>query len=181
MRITGGQFRGRRLDTPKNNAIRPTSDKVRQAVFNMLNARGVVRGANVFDGFCGTGALGLEALSHGAEQACFFDKDLRSLDLAKINANILGVLDQCVFQKYDSTKLSLRPQRYEPFNLVFLDPPYNKNYVSLCANSLVNGEWLADDAILVIETEKGFDLSVLDMEIDKMSMYGDIQIAICRR
>ena len=181
MRIVGGQFRGRRLNTPKSDAIRPTSDKVRQAVFNMLNSRGAVRGAHVLDACCGTGALGLEALSQGAEYVCFFDKDMRSVQLAKSNAELVGVVDQCIFQKCDSTRLPKRVGDKPLCDLVFLDPPYNKNLVPPTVAALIDGDWLADDAILVIETEKGFNLSALNLEIDKISVYGDIQIAICRR
>ncbi len=92
MRIVAGQYGGRRLEVPKGRDIRPTSDKVRGAIFNALRSRGAVEEARVLDVFCGTGALGLEALSQGAAHCTFMDKARESLELAKRNAQNLGVL-----------------------------------------------------------------------------------------
>lgn len=91
MKIVAGKYGGRRLLTPKNRDIRPTSDKVRGAIFNMLASRGALEGAVVLDAFCGTGALGLEALSRGAEHCMFIDKSRTSLALTRENANVFGV------------------------------------------------------------------------------------------
>ncbi len=89
MRIVSGRHGGRRLQVPKNNKIRPTSDKIRGAIFNMLSAREAIDDAHVLDGFCGTGALGLEALSRGAAQALFIDTSKASLSLARENVSAL--------------------------------------------------------------------------------------------
>ena len=128
MRIVGGAHSGRKLSVPKSNDIRPTSDKVRGAIFNALDARGAVNGARVLDAFCGSGALGLEALSRGAAHVTFWDNDSRSLALAKENAASLGVVSDCVFQKRDALK-SPDPKPGEVFDLVFMDPPYRKNMI----------------------------------------------------
>ncbi|MEM7680297.1 MAG: RsmD family RNA methyltransferase, partial [Pseudomonadota bacterium] len=124
MRIVAGLYGGRRLQVPKNRDIRPTSDKVRGAIFNALASRGVVDGVRVLDLFCGTGALGLEALSRGAVYCTFVDKVRESLDLAKANTASLGADELAAFLLQDATKISDMP---EPYDLVFLDPPYGKD------------------------------------------------------
>ena len=101
MRIISGRYKGRVLEAPRGNDIRPTSDKVRGSVFNILRGRGVLDGVSVLDLFCGTGALGLEALSNGARQCVFVDKDRRSLDLARRNADRLGA-EGCAFILQDA-------------------------------------------------------------------------------
>lgn len=180
MRITGGQFRGRRLNTPQGKDIRPTTDKVRQAMINMLHSRGAVGGSVVFDGFCGTGALGLEALSHGAESCLFFDKDSKSLALAKENAALIGAESNCAFRRWDSSKMPARKESDPVFDLVFLDPPYNQNLLAPCLASLGSGGWLSEDVVFVLEAEKGYDFDALDLSVDKIAHYGEIWVAICR-
>ena len=97
MRIVAGRYGGRKLMVPKGRDIRPTSDKVRGAVFNMLDSRGAVQGALVLDAFCGTGALGFEALSRGARHCTFIDKNSESLKLCRANAQALGAEGECRF------------------------------------------------------------------------------------
>ncbi len=167
MRIIGGTCRGRPLKTPKNQDIRPTSDKVRQAIFNALFSRGAVAGAHVLDGFCGTGALGLEALSQGAGSALFCDISRTSLSLAQENATALGVLDYAEFKQMDVTKIS-KPLEGKKVDLVFLDPPYNKELIAPCVRALREFGWLNEKAWLVLESEKGWvcppDMGALDFE-----------------
>ena len=176
MRIIGGSARGRQLNTPDGQNIRPTSDKVRSAIFNALFSRGGVVDAVVIDAFCGTGALGLEALSHGADSCYFFDIAKTSLGLAKENAAHLGLADNAHFAQKDATKLADRPATIPAANIVFLDPPYRKNLIQPTLEVLKTGGWLADDAIIVIETEKdaapitGFG----DISFDKT--YGETRV-----
>lgn len=153
MRIIAGTARGRKLSAPEGRDVRPTSDKVRGAIFNALQARGVLQGAQVLDVFCGSGALGLEALSRGAAHAAFIDNSKVSIDFAKENAKALGFSDKASFIFSDSEKLKTPPQK---FSLVFLDPPYNKNLVLPVLAKLSDGGWLEDDAVCVIEAEKSF-------------------------
>ena len=169
MRITGGYLRGRTLVSPDgDNIIRPTADKTRLAMFNMLESRGVMRDAHVLDMFCGTGALGLEALSRGAASVTFMDAHKMSLSLAKENANKLGVMTNANFILRDVTTLTPRPTTAPHATLVFMDPPYRKDLVGPTLTALKNGDWLAENATLVVETEKeyanswpnGFDLDV---------------------
>ncbi len=178
MRIVGGQHSGRKLSVPKNNDIRPTSDKVRGAIFNALESRGLVDGAMVLDAFCGSGALGLEALSRGAEKAVFWDKDSRSLALAKENADSLGVMADCVFQKRDATK-SHEPKQHTQFDLVFMDPPYRKNMIQPLIQFLKETQALSVEAACVLEMEKDHDPMVghsFVVLFDKI--YGDTRVMI---
>lgn len=151
MRIVAGTHRSRILEAPKNDAIRPTSDKVRGALFNMLQSRGAVEGAAVLDVFCGTGALGLEALSQGADFCTFIDKNRSSLDLAKRNIAALGEAHRSHMIVADGAKLPVRPDTIAPATLVFLDPPYGKDLVTPTLQSLIDQKWLAHDCICVAE------------------------------
>ncbi len=178
MRIVGGEHSGRKLAVPKGRDIRPTSDKIRGAIFNALVARDVVDDARVLDCFCGTGALGLEALSRGAVHATFWDQDAVSLALAKGNAQSLDVMEQCVFQKRDATK-SHAPKTDTPYTLVFLDPPYRKDLIHKTVQSLSETHSLSPDAVLVLEMEKGHDPNLgpsFTVVFDKI--YGDIRVMI---
>jgi len=150
MRITGGQHRSRKLIAPDGNAVRPTSDKVRQAVFNMLNSRGLVIEANVIDAFCGTGALGLEALSQGARFCTFFDSNKKSIDLCQSNINALKENKNSDVIFKDVTKANLN--NGEHASLVFLDPPYHQGLVTKAIYALKDRNWLSPDCIFIIET-----------------------------
>lgn len=181
MRITGGLYGGRVLEPPKDMRVRPTSDKVRQAVFNILNSRGLVDGAAILDGFCGTGALGLEALSWGGLCCTFIDKNRSSLELCRKNHAALKIAAQCNFVLKDCAKPGLRPAGSAAANLVFLDPPYKQDLVPQALEALTAGGWIADNAAILIETEKTYDpaaLSALGYVIELVRDYGDTRIAL---
>lgn len=178
MRITGGLHRSRKLETPKGNAVRPTSDKVRQAVFNMLNSRGVVQDAVVLDAFCGTGALGLEALSQGAQFCSFFDVSRESVALCKFNIAALKEEEKSRVMIGDVTKAKPRPADMMPATLVFLDPPYHKNLVPQAIQSLADNNWLSEDAFFVIETAKDEVLQMPLLDIQAEKIYGDTKIIL---
>jgi 16S rRNA (guanine966-N2)-methyltransferase len=184
MRITGGTHGGRILKSPKDRTIRPTSDKVRLAMFNMLNARGLVQDSVVLDAFCGTGALGLEALSQGALCCIFMDKNRQSLDLAKDNFAALKMDAQHYFILKDATKPAPKPDNIPPANLIFFDPPYNQGLVHQSLESFINQGWIADDAVVLVETETGFDTGVLrpfGCDILFTRDYGDTRITMADR
>lgn len=165
MRITGGQFRGRRLSTPTNNDIRPTSDKVRAAIFNALGSRIDFNGLRVLDAYCGTGSLGLEALSRGAAHTVFRDISPTSLKLAQANVKQLGLEAQATFELGDSSKSPLlRTQKTEDhfFDLVFIDPPYRKNLILPLCRCLITQNSLKPGSFLIIESEKNLDLESLE-------------------
>lgn len=180
MRITGGIHRSRKLITPEGDLVRPTSDKVRQAVFNMLNARGWLADSIVIDAFCGTGALGLEALSQGAKFCSFFDKSKKSIDLCRANITALkeGANSQLIFQ--DITKLKEKSEDISSADLVFLDPPYNKDLVPEAIRSLYNSGWLSENCSFVFETAKEelIDSDLVEMSDEKT--YGDTKITLAQ-
>ncbi len=181
MKIIGGKFGGRKLYTPSNKDVRPTSDKIRGAVFNMLQSRGAVERVRVLDAFCGTGALGLEALSRGAEHVTFIDKARSSLDLARQNAEMLGAMDICDFTLKDALKMPIRTDNEKAYSLVFLDPPYNKGLVNLALQSLKAGDWLSPDCWIVCESERTYTYTNIDtFLIDSEKTYGDIKITLLR-
>lgn len=159
MRIVAGKYGSRILKAPSNDAIRPTSDKLRGAIFNILRSRGVLDGANAMDVFCGTGALGLEALSQGAQHCVFIDSARKSLDLAKENAEALKETN-AIFILRDAVKMGARPSDLAPRDLIFLDPPYNKNLIARALEALQKGGWLAASAFIVIETEKNYSAAL---------------------
>lgn len=178
MRITGGLHRSRKLETPKGDAVRPTSDKVRQAVFNMLNSRGVVWDAVVIDAFCGTGALGLESLSQGAAHCTFFDKNKNSVMLCKSNIAALQEEERSKVLFQDATKLRLRPDNAKSATLVFLDPPYHQDLVPQSIKSLIENQWLEEDCFFVIETAKDESVICDNIEIVNEKIYGDTKIIL---
>lgn len=179
MRIIAGKYKGRRIDVPRGKDVRPTSDKIRGAVFNMLHSRGAVEGAHALDAFCGSGALGIEALSRGASSCVFIDKHRASLDCAKGNAQSLGIEGEAEFWLKDSAKLGARPDTTKPFDLIFLDPPYYKDLVNTILPALQSGGWLASGAWIVCETEKRVMINAPDNHsIDEEKTYGDIKITL---
>lgn len=178
MRITGGKHGSRKLISPAGDAVRPTSDKVRQAVFNMLNSRGWLHDAIVIDAFCGTGALGLEALSQGAKFCTFFDKNKKSIDLCRANIAALKEKEnsQIIFQ--DITKVKLNEGGLA--NLVFLDPPYHQELVFKAIQSLKNEKYLSLDCNFVIETAKDEIIDCCLIDITDEKVYGDTKIIFAK-
>lgn len=177
MRIAGGAYKGRALTVPKSG-VRPTSDKVRQAMFNMLHARGAVDGAIVLDAFCGSGALGLEALSQGAAHITFWDKSADSLKITKENAGKMDAQKCCAINRCDITKLSEKPQQKEGFTLVFLDPPYNENLIPLALEKLISGGWLAPDCLIVMEMAKNENPPLPEIDVFQEKIYGDTKVVL---
>lgn len=160
MRITGGTRRGRILTGPLDDTVRPTSDKARLAIFNMLESRGAVRGAVVLDAFCGTGALGIEAVSRGAAQATLVDASAASIALASKNVREGAFDEQIVVLSRDATNPGGPPAGVLPATLVFFDPPYHKGLVMPALTALYEQGWIShDSAYIMIETEREFALS----------------------
>jgi 16S rRNA (guanine966-N2)-methyltransferase len=155
MRVVGGRWRGRPLASPKSNAIRPTADRLRQSLFNiLLHAYGdPVGGARVLDLFAGTGALGIEAVSRGAAFALFVDNGAEARALLRNNVEALGLGGVTKVYRRDATNLG-PAHPVEPFSLVFLDPPYAKALAEKALASLRDGGWLTPGALLVVEEAK---------------------------
>jgi 16S rRNA (guanine966-N2)-methyltransferase len=156
MRVTAGLYGGRTLATPRDNRVRPTADKVRQAVFNILmhNDLGLtLEGARVADLFAGTGAMGIEALSRGAAFCLFVDESAESRALERENIEALNLTGVSKIWRRDATKLGpMAAGSGGPFELVILDPPYHKGLVEPALASLKDGGWLSPGAVLVVET-----------------------------
>ena len=178
MRVVGGEYRGRKLDSPSNNDIRPTSDKVRQAVFNMLNSRGLVVDSVVIDAFCGTGALGIEALSQGASHAVFFDKSKQSYQLARDNIQSFDLHDVSTLYFKDCTAVSEKPDDIEQASLVFLDPPYHKELIPQAIGNLVEKNWIELEAMFLMEMAKDEDVICPLIDIHHEKIYGDTKVLL---
>ena len=156
MRIVSGEFRGKGLTTPKGQATRPTSDRARQAVFNILEHApwsAGVRDQRVVDLFAGSGALGFEALSRGASFCLFVETDEAARGAIRENVESLGGLfGRTRVHRRDATNLGDRPGADGPaFDLAFLDPPYAKGLGEQALAKLAAGSWLAPAAIVVFE------------------------------
>jgi 16S rRNA (guanine(966)-N(2))-methyltransferase RsmD len=123
VRIIAGAFKGRRLKAPTWDGLRPTSDKLRETLFNILAPR--IDGAAVLDVFAGTGAVGLESLSRGATRAVFIEQDRRAADLIAANAALCGVEDRCVIIRDRAERALRRPPADALFDVIVLDPPYD--------------------------------------------------------
>ena len=185
MRITGGRFGGRLIAGPTDDRVRPTSDKVRQAVFNVLahNDFGfgfTLENARVIDLFAGTGAMGLEALSRGAWSCLFVDSSAESRALLRRNVESLALTGSTKIWRRDATALGpLSANSGGPFDLAFLDPPYRQNLLVPALRALLDGGWLVPAALVVAE----YHIEEAAPEIDGFEKldtrsYGDSAVGI---
>jgi 16S rRNA (guanine966-N2)-methyltransferase len=155
MRIVGGQFKGRAITAPAGRDTRPTGDRAREAVFNILAhapwATGI-EGRRVLDLFAGSGALGLEAMSRGAAFALFVETEAAARGAIRDNIEALGLFGNTRIHRRDATDLGLKPAGLgEPFDLVFLDPPYHKGLGERAVAGLSKGGWITADALVIFE------------------------------
>jgi 16S rRNA (guanine966-N2)-methyltransferase len=176
MRIVGGTLGGRVLRAPAGSATRPTSEKVREAIFNILPD---VAGAEVLDLFAGSGALGLEALSRGAAHATFIDHARPALAALRANVSALGLGDRATILAGDAVSLAARHAPAHPWRVVFVDPPYRSELASRAVLAL---RALSPDAVIVIEHDRPHappdDLGSL-LRTDERR-YGDTHISFFR-
>lgn len=183
MRIVGGEFRGRPLAPPRTEAIRPTSDRTREALFNVLAHRFADRleGARVLDLFAGTGALGLEALSRGASYAVFIEESAEGRGLIRDNVDAFGLQGRTKIFRRDATGLG-NAGTMMPFALLFADPPYGKGLGEKALNSALDGGWLLPNALCVVEetASVNFDAGPRFREIDQRA-YGETVIRLIER
>jgi 16S rRNA (guanine966-N2)-methyltransferase len=182
MRVVGGRLRGRTIASPASREIRPTADRLRESLFNILmHAYGdPVGDARVLDLFAGTGALGIEAVSRGAAFALFIDNGAEARALLRQNVESLGLGGVTKVYRRDATRLGAA-HPLEPFSLVFLDPPYGKGLAEQALNSLRDGGWLAPQALLVIEdaTSAKFAAPARFEELERRA-YDDTEFVILR-
>lgn len=180
MRIVAGRFRGRRLEAPDSMRIRPTSDRVREALFSIIASR--VPGSHVLDLFAGTGALGLEALSRGAAQAVFVDQGAEAIRIIRVNIQRLGVSDQAEVLQGDVNQVIRRlVHRKSVFDLIFMDPPYGKGHIE---TTLPNLSSLAlPETLLIAEhaVKERLPASPIEWLPIDMRAYGDTAISFFSR
>jgi 16S rRNA (guanine966-N2)-methyltransferase len=182
MRVVGGRLKGRNLASPSSREIRPTADRLRESVFNILvHAYGdPIPEARVLDLFAGTGALGIEAVSRGAAFALFIDNGAEARALLRNNVEVLGLGGVTKIFRRDATHLGpVHP--LEPFSLVLLDPPYGKGLAEKALVSLSEGGWLAPGALLVVEEAKAASFAVPDgfEELERRA-YDDTEFVFVR-
>jgi 16S rRNA (guanine966-N2)-methyltransferase len=182
MRIVGGEFRGRSLAAPGSNDIRPTSDRLRQTLFDILMHAypDHIRGARVLDLFAGTGALGLESLSRGAAYALFVEAGVEARGLIRRNIEALGLTGRTRVFRRDATRLG-DAGTVPPFDLVFCDPPYGKGLGEEALTSAYAGRWLNPGAICVLEESAKASIEAIDgFEQFEERRIGDSQILFFR-
>src|SRR5438046_1548431 len=160
MRVVGGRLKGRNLASPSGREIRPTADRLRESVFNILIHAydNPIEGARVLDLFAGTGALGIEAVSRGAKFTLFVDNGAEARALLRNNVESLGLGGVTKVYRRDATDLG-PAHPVEPFSLVFLDPPYRMKLAEEALVSLRDGGWLTPGALAVVEEAKAAEFS----------------------
>ncbi len=148
MRIIGGTHKGRRLLTAKGNSIRPTSDSLKETVYNWLQN---ITDWNVLDLFCGTGSMGIEALSRGAGKVVFVDKSTKSVQNTKNNLDLIGVLKDCQVIKEDAVRYIKRFPEQE-YDLIIADPPYEYNRYEILLSTVLETSQLVKGGLFLLET-----------------------------
>jgi 16S rRNA (guanine966-N2)-methyltransferase len=181
MRIIAGTWRGRRLRAPPGLGTRPTAERVRQALFDMImhapwGGRGLMEGAVVLDAFAGTGALGLEALSRGAGQAVFFEQDAAALVALRANVAACGIGDRAKVMAGDV----LRPgPALVSATLAFFDPPYGQGLIQRALNVLTAQSWLSPETLLVAEAGR-LETVAEPARLLAQRVYGAAQLVVWR-
>ena len=181
MRVIGGQFRGRKLLAPKGRAVRPTPDRVREAIFDILGPRWIY--TRVLDLFAGTGALGIEALSRGAQEAVFVERAKEAFETIRANLQSLGLVSRATVLPVPIKKgLGILADRKEVFDLILMDPPYGKGLVQNTVHEITRWEILSHDGTIVAEhapSEAIVHPPALECRLRRN--YGDTVISIYRR
>ncbi len=183
MRIVGGAFRGRPLATPRDARIRPTSDRTREAVFNVIAHAhpDKLAGGRVLDLFAGTGALGIEALSRGASACVFIEESAEGRGLIRDNVEAFGLQGRTKIFRRDATRLG-EVGTIAPFDLVFADPPYGKNLAEPALSAARDGGWLAPGALMVVEEAADATFAPdIDFVIADERHYGDTIVRFIQR
>jgi 16S rRNA (guanine966-N2)-methyltransferase len=182
VRIVGGKFRGRSLAAPSGEAIRPTSDRLRQTIFDILahSYGDPAEDARILDLFAGTGALGIEAMSRGGAFVLFVEDGIEARGLIRQNVEALGLTGRSRVFRRDAT--SLGPiGNVAPFGLVFVDPPYRRGLGERALAAALEGGWLSGGAIVVLEEAAGVDIpAIAGLEALETRRVGDSQVTFLR-
>lgn len=183
MRVVAGTLRGRPLASPSHEGLRPTSDRVREAAFNILQ-HGIddfdIDGVRVLDLFAGTGAMGIEALSRGASYCLFVEQDADARGLIRQNVEAFGLTGVTRIFRRDATTIG-PAGRIDSFQLVFCDPPYGQGLGEKAIAAAIEGGWLADGAIVVLEERDGVAIALPEaVEMLDQRSWGKTQMAFAR-
>ncbi|MFZ0987418.1 MAG: 16S rRNA (guanine(966)-N(2))-methyltransferase RsmD [Xanthobacteraceae bacterium] len=182
MRVVGGRLRGRALAGPKSPVIRPTADRLRESLFNILLHAydDPITGARVLDLFAGTGALGIEALSRGASFALLVDDSAEARALIRENVAAFGLGGVTRIFRRDATKLG-PAHPVEPFSLAFLDPPYGQGLAAAALIAARDGGWFMPGALIVVEeAAKSAFAPRLAFSVLERRVYDDTEFVVCR-
>ena len=178
MRIIAGEWRGRPIEAPPGQSTRPTADRLREMLFNMLASRlGSFEGLRVADLYAGSGALGFEALSRGAAQAIFVESDSTAAEVIARNAERLGASDRVQILRGSALALP----RAQPFDLILADPPYGEGAGSAVVESVAMADWLAAGGWMSIETSRSDEVISGDLLVDSIRDAGRARITLLRR
>lgn len=181
MRIIGGTYRGKKLNPPQDKNIRPTTDRMRETLFNMLEhgAGPGIRGSRILDLYAGTGALGLESLSRSADHVTFIENNHRSMKLIKENAKLIGNPNNASYLSLDATKIS---KRIGIFDVIFMDPPYRKELVKPTIQNILDHELLSEEGIIIAEYASDEEIEFPSkLEEIKSRKMGDATFSILTR
>lgn len=178
MRVISGEWRGRKLLAPRNDATRPTADRTRETLFSMLTSRvGSFEGLVVADLFAGSGALGIEALSRGAEQCLFAEQDRDALDALRKNLATLGATGRADVRA--GSVLALGPAS-RTYDLLMLDAPYGTGAGGVALDKLARLGWIGPDSWISIETAHNEDVDAAGFEIDATRKVGKAKLTLLR-
>lgn len=185
MRIVGGQFRGRAIASPKGRSTRPTTDRTRENIFNVLEHADwapPIKGARVIDLYAGSGALGLEAMSRGASFCLFVEMAAEARGAIRANIDTLQLFGTTRLHRRDATALGEKPSNLgAPFNLVFLDPPYGHGLGEKTLARLVEGGWVTPDACAVLEVGIAEHPVTPDWQSQVVKEYGAAKVVFLTR
>lgn len=169
MKIVAGKYKGKILIDRPFDHIRPTADMVKQSIFNKLQFE--ILGAKVLDLFCGTGALGIEALSRGADEVVFADGDKRSIGLTQDNLKLIGTPAGAKVMLGDF-KLIIAKLKGQKFDIILLDPPYQSGIYEQCLALIAENDLLGEEGIIVCEQEKSVEINYLPFNVLDQRVYG---------
>ena len=178
MRVISGSARGKRLESPEGLHTRPTTDRVKESVFNLLQP--YVYGASVLDAFAGSGALGIEALSRGAVHSIFLENDRAAAEIVRRNLSGTHLTEKATV--YEGDALSFLDRTSEKFSLIFLDPPYDSGLYTLVLEKISRKELLSEHGVIVAEQRAGETISLPDgLSVMKERKYGKTAIFVIGR
>ena len=183
MRVVGGRLKGRALAAPSSRAIRPTSERLRESIFDILEHRypGHIEGQRVVDLFAGSGALAIESLSRGARFALFVDNGAEARALLRANVEAMGLGGVTRIWRADAARLGSAPAGGR-FGLAFLDPPYGQGLAGAALSALLAGGWLEPDALCIVEEAAKAEIVAPEgLALIDERTYGDTKIAILER